>query len=187
MSTAAWAAGAALLAGSVRAVQIWRAAAPRPDVVNTAIFAALGEHRVKDLTGVLSGSGSGVYLDVARRICEPVAKLAAQSTDELRTTLDRDAQRALLYGIGRVQRWAWLDWVALIGILLAGTGAALEGAPSGVLALEVLTATLLWLSNLYGARSTATRLFAGSTALVDGLVEGRELLQRAVEHSDIES
>ena len=39
-----------------------------------------------------------------------------------------------------------------------------------------MAATLLWLSNLYGARSTATTAFAGATALVDGLIEARRHL-----------
>lgn len=177
MNTAAWAAGAALLAGSVRAVQLWRTSTPRPDVVNTAIFAALGEGKVAELTRGLRGSGSGAYLEVARRICEPVDKLTSENTDELRATLDRDAQRALLHGIRHLQRWAWLDWVALLGILIAGVGAAIDGSPSGVLALEVFAATLLWLANSYGARSAATRWFAGATALVDGLLEGRAALR----------
>jgi hypothetical protein len=38
---------------------------------------------------------------------------------------------------------------------------------------------LLWLSNAHGARSIATRSFAGAMALIDGLVAGREQIREA--------
>src|SRR5690606_21180157 len=117
----------------------------------------------------------------------PVTKLTAENVDELRRILDRDARRALLDGVGHLRRWAWLDWIALIGILLAGTGAAVDGAPSAVLALEVLAGALLWLSNWYGVRSIITQLVAGSTALMEGIVEGHELLPKHVVSTDASS
>lgn len=172
MSPSAWAVAVALAAGTLRAVQLWRAAA-RVDVVNSVILTSLGEGRGAELSGILRRAGSGLYLDIAAQICDPIQKLAHGSDNDLRERLDRDARSALLRALRRLRRWAWLDHVALLCILFTGLGALTGQTPSVALTAELLAATLLWLSNLYGARSTATSAFAGATALVDGLIEAR--------------
>ena len=176
MNPSAWAIAVALAAGTLRAVQLWRTSA-RVDVVNSVILTSLGEGRAADLSAVLRRAGSGLYLDVAARICDPVDKLAQGTDEELRQRLDHDARAALTRAMGRLRRWAWLDHVALLGILFTGLGALVGQAPSVVLTAELLVATLLWLSNLYGARSTATSAFAGAMALIDGLVDARAHLK----------
>lgn len=172
MSPGAWAVAVALTAGSFRAAQLWRAAA-RVDAVNSVILTSLGEGRGAELPGILRRAGSGLYLDVATSICEPIEKLAQGDDAELRQRLDRDAHAGLLRALKRLRRWAWLDHVTLLCVLFTGLGALTGQRPSLVLTAEVVAATLLWLSNLYGARSTATSAFAGATALVDGLIEAR--------------
>lgn len=168
-----WAVGAALLAGSVRAVQLWRASA-RVDVINSVVLTTLAEDRGRALSGVLRKSGSGLYLEIARRICEPIDKLAEGTDTDVQQRLDRDARAALSRATRRLQRLAWLDHIALLGILFTGIGAVTGEAPSTVLAVQLVAATLLWLSNMYGARTLVTSLFSGATALTDGLVKGRE-------------
>lgn len=175
MTPSAWAVGLALAAGTLRAVQLWRAST-RVDAVNSVVLASLAEGRGADLSGILARAGSGLYLDIAARICEPLDKLTEGTDDELRRRLDRDARAAASHALKRLRRWAWLDHVALLGILFTGLGAATGQTPTLVLTAEVLAATLLWLSNLHGARSTATRSLAGAMALVDSLVEGRNHL-----------
>lgn len=171
-----WALLAAFLLASLRCAQLWRTAS-RVDVINSVVLSTLAQGRGEELSQVLGRAGSGVYLAVAQAICEPVRKLREGTDREVRARLDRDARAALLRAVRRVQRLAWLDHLALLGILFAGLG-ALTGAATPVRALELLAATLLWLSNLLGARSQVTRCVAGATALVDSLVEARPHLPR---------
>ena len=81
---------------------------------------------------------------------------------------------------GRVTvRSSSLDSLALACIVFAGIAAAVDGRASPILALELLAATLLWLSNVRGARSIATRMVAGATALVDSLMKSLDMIRAA--------
>lgn len=173
-SAGAWAVGLALLFGSLRAVQLWRCSS-RVDVVNAVILGSLAEGRTRELEEVLRGAGSGAYLEVAREICRAWATVDPSSATELVKRLEREARGALIRATRRIQRWSWLDHGALLGILAAGLS-AFTGSASAILALELVAATLLWFSNLYGARSQGLRLVAGATALVESLVAARDHL-----------
>jgi hypothetical protein len=170
----AWAVGGALLLSSVRAALLWRTSS-RVDVVNAVVLGSLAEGRTRDLEAVLTHAGTGAYLPIARALCRAWQNFDATHDADLHKSLEREARRALLQATRRLRRWSWLDHGALLGILAAGLS-PFTGAASGILALELVAATLLWLSNLYGARSQALRLVAGATALVESLVAAEQHL-----------
>jgi hypothetical protein len=178
MTFSAWAILVSLVAASLRAALLLRAST-KVEAVNAAVLTTLAGGRGRELADLLSSSGPALYLGVARAISLPVDKISASDTAVVRKQLERDAQMALMEANRSLRRSAWLDAVALVGIALAGAAAMTGERPSLVHALGLLAATLLWLSNLYGARSLATRMFAGAMALVDGLVAGREQLEAA--------
>jgi hypothetical protein len=173
MTFSAWAILVSLVAASLRAALLLRAST-KVEAVNTAVLTTLASGRGRELADLLSSSGPALYLGVARSISLPVDKILASDAADVRKRLERDAQAALMVANRSLGRLAWLDAVALVGIALAGAAAVTGEYPSLVHALGLVAATLLWLSNLYGARSLATRMFAGAMALVDGLVTGRE-------------
>ena len=183
MTFSAWAILASLVAASLRAALLLRAST-KVEAVNAAVLTTLAGGRGRELADLLSSSGPALYLGVARSISLPVDKISASDTAVVRKQLERDAQIALMEANRSLRRSAWLDAVALVGIALAGAAAMTGERPSLVHTLGLLAATLLWLSNLYGARSLATRMFAGAMALVDGLVMGREQLEAANTKSD---
>lgn len=181
MGVASWAVGIALLLGSIRALGLWRFAA-RADVVNVVVMTTLAQGRGKDLGAVLDRSGSGLYLEVARAVAEPADKLLDGEPAELRARLERDARIALSQLNRKLRRHAWLDALSVVAIGLAGVTALVGERPSLVTTLGLVAASLLWLSNVRGARSTATQAYAAALALVDGLLESRESI-RAASHS----
>jgi hypothetical protein len=183
MSFSAWAILVSLIAASLRAALLLRAST-KVDAVNTAVLTTLAGGRGRELADLLSSSGPALYLGVARAVSLPLDKILAPDTADVRTRLERDAQGALVTANGSLRRLGWLDAVALAGIALAGAAAVTGEYPSLVHALGLVAATLLWLSNLYRARSLATRMFAGAMALVDGLVAGREQIGAANPKSD---
>ena len=178
MTFSSWAILVSLVAASVRAALLLRAST-RVDAVNTAVLTTLAGGRGRELADLLSKSGPALYLGVAQAISLPVERIFASDGAALRKELERQAQTALTAANRSLRRLAWLDAVSLVGIALAGAAAVTGEYPSLVHALGLLAATLLWLSNLYGARSLATRMFAGAMALVDGLVTGREQIGAA--------
>jgi hypothetical protein len=178
MTFSAWAILVSLVAASLRAALLLRAST-KVEAVNTAVLTTLAGGRGRELADLLSSSGPALYLGVARSISLPLDKISASDAADVRKRLERDAQAALMVANRSLSRSAWLDAVALVGIALAGAAAVTGEYPSLVHALGLVAATLLWLSNLYGARSLATRMFAGAMALVDGLVEGREQIGAA--------
>ena len=169
MDTGSYAVVVALLAGSVRALVLWRASIGVA-VVNVVVLTALAQGRGDALEALLRGSGSAPYLDVAGAIGRSLLTVrASQSPErELRQRVRRDAEAALVAAARRLRRHAWLEYVALAAILLAGFD-AVSGGATQFKALGLFAATLLWFSNVRGARSIATRHYAGAEALVDSL------------------
>jgi hypothetical protein len=178
MNLTGWAVIVSLVAGSIRAAQLVRAST-KVEVVNAVVLTTLASGRASELTKVLASSGSALYLAVALAISVPVEKLTASDESETRRRLERDAQIALLAANRALKRSMWLDATSIAAIVVAGAGAATSGSPSATTALGLVAATLLWLSNVYGARSIATRLFAGAMALIDGLIAGRDPIRSA--------
>jgi hypothetical protein len=152
--------------------------APKVDVVNVVVLSALADGRGRDLGALLVGRSP--YFDVVRALAEPLEKLTEDSDDRaLRKRLERDMLIALAAANRALRRFAWLDSLALVAIAFAGISAAVDRHATLVLALELFAATLLWLSNVRGTRSIATRLYAGATALVDGLLKSRDMIRKA--------
>jgi hypothetical protein len=178
MNLSGWAVIVSLVSGGIRAAQLFRASG-KVDAVNAVVLATLANGRGRELSAVLSGSGSALYLTVARAISVPLDKLLASDEREARRRLEGDAQIALMAANRALGRFAWLDFISLGAIVLAGVSAVTAESPSAMQALGLIAASLLWLSNLYGARSIATRMFAGAMALVDGLVAGRDQIRSA--------
>jgi hypothetical protein len=178
LSFSGWLIVLALLAASLRAALLFRAST-KVEAVNAVVITTLASGRGRELSDVLSKSGSGLYLTVARSISLPLDKLLVSDERELRERLERDAQIGFITATRALRRFAWLDAAALVAMLLAGASAVTGSPPSAMLGLGLVAATLLWLSNLYRARSIATRMFAAGMALVDGLVAGREQIRTA--------
>jgi hypothetical protein len=178
MNASNWAVGVALLVGSIRAIYLWRSA-PRVDVVNVVVLNALAEGRARDLDQLLQNVGSAPYFDLARAVAHSVERLPTTDDRAARKQLEREMMIALAAAHRALRRFAWLDTLALAAITFAGVAAAVDGRASLILALELLAATLLWLSNVRGARSIATRMVAGATALVDSLVRSLDMMRAA--------
>jgi hypothetical protein len=179
MNSASWAVGVALLFGSIRAIELLRSA-PKVDVVNVVVLSALAEGRGRDLDALLRHVGSSPYFDVARALAQPLEKLTDDTGDrELRKRLERETLIALATANRALRRFAWLDSLALVAVAFAGISAAVDRHATPVLALELVAATLLWLANVRGRRSLATRFYAGATALVDGLLKSRDMVRKA--------
>jgi len=176
MSASSWAVGFAFLLGSIRAIELWRSL-PRVDVVNVVVMSALAEGRGRDIERLLGSVGPSPYFKLARAIAQAFEKLTTSDPRTARRELEREAMIALGVANRALRRLAWLDMLALVAILFAGIAAAVDGRASVVLALELFAATLLWLSNVRGTRSIATRQYAGATALVDGMVKGIDALR----------
>ena len=178
MNASNWAVGFALFVGSLRAVELWRSA-PKAGVVNTVVLTALVEGRGADLARLLKSVGSAPYFELARSLVHPLDKLASGDARAVRKELEHDMMRALAIANVRLRRFAWLDSFALVAIAFAGVSAAVDGKATPVLALELLAATMLWLSNVRARRSIATRMYAGATALIDGLVKSLDMIRKA--------
>jgi hypothetical protein len=178
MNASNWAVGVALLVGSIRAIYLWRSG-PRVDVVNVVVLNALAEGRGRDLEKLLSSVGSAPYFDLARTVAHSLEKLPTTDDRAARKQLEREMMIALAAAHRALGRFAWLDSLALACIVFAGVAAAVDGRASLLLALELLAATLLWLSNVRGARSIATRMVAGATALVDSLMKSLDMIRAA--------
>jgi len=147
------------------------------DVVNVAIVSALAEGRSKELPWLLENAGSGLYLELARAIVEPPQKLLEGDEEQLQKRLERDARAAMVLGYRKLRRHAWLDSFAIVAIGYAGVSAMVGERPTWVTTLGLMAATLLWFTNLRWARSLATQLYSGSTALVDTLVASAEQIR----------
>lgn len=185
------------LAGSVRALLLWRASTS-VEVVNVVVLSVLAEGRGKDLQGVLRGSGSAAYLDVAAAIgrsalelradaearaameagasAEPEARAEAATERDPRQRLQHAAQAAILTAGKRLRRHAWLDSVVLATLAYAGIEAAMSASATSFEAVSLVAATLLWVANVLGARNIATRIYAGASALVDSVLASFENL-----------
>lgn len=171
MDSASLAVFSSLLAGSVRALLLWRASTS-VEVVNVAVLSALAQGRGQDLDGLLRGAGSGLYLDVARAIGRAALELQGTADHQApRQHLERSARAALIAAGQRLRRHAWLDFVALAALVYAGIDAAIYGRATPFKAVALLAATLLWLANLRSARAIATRSYAGASALVDSALQ----------------
>jgi hypothetical protein len=178
MNASNWAVGVALLVGSIRAIYLWRSA-PRVDVVNVVVLNALAAGRGRDLEKLLQSVGSAPYFDLARTVAHSLDELPTTDDRAARKQLEREMTIALVAAHRALRRFAWLDSLALACIVFAGIAAAVDGRASPILALELLAATLLWLSNVRGARSIATRMVAGATALVDSLMKSLDMIRAA--------
>lgn len=165
----------ALLAGTVRALVLWRAAIG-VDVVNVVVLQTLAEGHGGNLEKVLRGSGSALYLAVAGAIGRAALELQARGSEPLdtRQQLEQAAQRAILQAGSRLRKTAWLDVVALAGIGYAGIDAFTRHSASPFNPVALVAATLLWLANLRSARHIATRTYAGASALIESLALLRE-------------
>jgi hypothetical protein len=173
MTLANWAVGLAFFLGSIRAFELWRSA-PRVDVVNVVIMSTLAEGRGRELDRLLKGAGSSPYFGVALAVVNAFAKLETNQPRAARPLLEREMVVALAAANRALRRFAWLDAFALAGILVAGVTAGMGGHATFVMALSLVAATLLWLSNLRARRSIATRMYAGGSALVGDLVRGMD-------------
>jgi hypothetical protein len=162
----------ALVAGSIRALLLWRASVA-VDVVNVVVLNALAEGRGKSLREVLRGSGSAPYLDVAAAVGQAALDLSAgaSSDNTIRERLEHEARVAVHVASRRLFRHAWLDALSLVAIAFAGVNAVMSSRTSGVESVGLIAATLLWVSNVRAARSIGTRVYSGATALVDSLLE----------------
>lgn len=177
MNLASWAVLGALVLGSLRALLLFRLSTG-VEAVNAVVLATLASGRGRDLGGVLGGSAV-LYASVARSICEPLDKLWESDRQALRRRLERDAHAAIVGAQRALGRFAWLDALSLAAIVLAGVSALTGVVPTAKVAVGLLAATLLWLSNLYGARGVSRRIAAGAFALVDSLVTGAEEIRKA--------
>ena len=173
MDAATYAVVLALLAGTLRAAELWRASIGVA-VVNVVVLNALAEGRGKNLREVLRGSGSAPYLDAAAAIGQAAFELGASESpeDTIRERLEQEARVAVIAASGRLRKHAWLDAVALAAIVFAGLNAVMNASASEVESIGLVAATLLWFANMRGARSIMTRVYSGATALVDSLREG---------------
>jgi hypothetical protein len=144
------------------------------DVVNVVVVSALAQGKASELRGVLKNAGSGLYLGVAESIAQPFDKFELEDAKELRTRLERDAQRALSLANRSLGRFAALDGLAIVAIVASGVWAMTVERPSLSTTLGLLAATVLWFANVRGARAISTRAYAGAMALVDSLVKSAE-------------
>jgi hypothetical protein len=162
---------AALLAGSVRALLLWRASIG-VDVVNVMVLQTLAEGRGASLDQLLRGSGSGLYLDVAGAIGRAALDLGTGGGEETDARKQlQHAGRVAIQSAGRhLRRSAWLNILALTGIGYAGIDAVTRASATPFKAVALLTATLLWLANLRSASHIATRIYAGASSLIDDLL-----------------
>lgn len=174
----------ALLAGSLRAVQVWRKAA-RVDVVNVVVLNTVASGKVRDLPALLRSSGQRGYSEVALAVAESAMRLVVQSQSggdapghdrrmptlpEARAILEHEAVRAVIPAVRRTWSDTVLDAVVLLGLVFAGVNAAVGNQASVAIAAGLLAATLLWISNVSGSRANATRIYAGAMALADSMV-----------------
>jgi hypothetical protein len=175
VDTGAYAVVLALLAGTLRALSLWRAAS-RVEVVNVVVLNALAQGRGHQLETLLRGSGSGPYLAVAGAIGRAALELreSAPLEQSPRQALQHAARAALFDAGRRLRRHAWLDFVSLAAIAYAGIDAITRASATPFKAVALLAATLLWLANLRTARSIATHSYAGAGALVDSLLASFE-------------
>jgi ABC-type multidrug transport system fused ATPase/permease subunit len=165
----------ALVAGSIRALMLWRASIA-VDVVNVVVLSALAEGRGEKLRDLLRGSGSAPYLEVAATVGNAALDLSSAAMGEntenrFRERLEHEARVAVAAANRRLLRNAWLDALSLIAIVFAGLNAVMNARASGVATVGLIAATLLWFSNVRGARSIGTRVYSGATALVASLLE----------------
>jgi hypothetical protein len=178
MNVSAWAVAGALSLGTVRAVQIFRLSS-KVEVVNAVVLTTLANGRGHELSKLLESAGRGLYLGVARSIGLFFMQLLGSEDTDLRGRLRKEAQTALIVASRSLRRFAWLETLSLALIVLAGVGAVTGENPSAMVALGLVAATLLWLSNVYATRNVATRLFAGAMALVDSLLAGIDPIREA--------
>jgi len=172
MDAGSYAIVSALIAGSVRALMLWRASVA-VNVVNVVVLSALAEGRGESLREMLRGSGSAPYLDVAAAVGHAALDVRAGANTEktIREHLQRAARVAVSAASRRLLRHAWLDAVSLTAIVFAGLNAVMNAGASGVESVGLVAATLLWLANVRGARSIGTQVYSGATALVSSLLE----------------
>jgi len=177
VDTGTYAVVSALLAGTVRALLLWRASI-RVEVVNVVVLSALAEGRGRELESLLRGSGSALYLDVAGAIGRAALELRQGGAEESpRQWLQRAAQAGVFSAGRRLRRHAWLDLVSLAAIAYGGLGALASASATPFKAVALLSATLLWLANLRMARSIATRIYAGASSLVDSVLASLDQVQ----------
>jgi len=168
----------ALMAGSLRAVNVWRAAA-KVAVINVVVLDTLARGRSRDLPALLSGAGPGAYRGVVQAVAKSALRLSKKRTQEgqhlsmseARERLERDAARAVISATRRAGLDTSLDVILLVALLFGGIHAATSNHATGPLALGFVAATLLWISNVWGSRSHVTRMYAGAMALAEGLAQ----------------
>jgi hypothetical protein len=172
----------ALMAGSLRAVKVWRAAA-KVAVINVAVLSTLAQGRSRDLPALLRGAGPGAYRSVAQAVAESALRLSTEgnkgelSVREAQQQLERDAARAVIAAARRAGVDTALDSLLLIALVFASVNAAVNDQATGPLALGLVATTLLWISNVWGSRSHVTRMYAGAMALADGLAQSLDNLE----------
>lgn len=171
MDTGTYAVVLAFFAGTVRALLLWRASIG-VEVVNVAVLAALAEDRGASLEKLLRGAGSGLYLDVAGAIGRAALELqtSGPGEPEERRQLEHAARSAIQSAGRAVQRHAWLDYLGLVAVGYAGIDALTHASATPFKAVALVAATLLWFANLRTARHIATRIYAGASALIDGVL-----------------
>ncbi len=171
---------AAFVVGAIRAADLWRLGG-RVEVVNVAVVSAFARKQGDQLPALLRQSGPSVYLGIATTIAESTLRFLATHTDSgpsrrhaLREFVERDTRSALIVATRQLRQRSWLDTVALISIGYSGVQVAVYGGASMMLALGMIGATLLWLSNSWAARHLGRRFAVGATVLIESL--GRTLL-----------
>ncbi len=170
----------ALLAGSIRALVLWRASIGVA-VVNVAVLGALVEGHGQSLRTLLRRSGSGWYLDVAGAIGQSALDLSSgeHADDELQKRLRHAAHAAIFAANRRLQRHAWLGHFSLAAIAFAGFDVTFNASAGPLKAGGMVAATLLWVANVRTARSIATRIYVGANALVDSLLASLDQIRAA--------
>jgi hypothetical protein len=178
VETETYAVVAALLAGTVRALLLWRASI-RVEVVNIVVLKALAEGRGRELESILRGSGSALYLEVAGAIGRAALELqgATAAEQDPRKWLQHAAQAGIFSAGRRLRRHAWLDFLSLASIAYSGVGALASASATPFKAVALLAATLLWLANMRTARSIAMHCYAGASALIDSVLASFEQVQ----------
>ncbi len=185
---------AAFVLGALRAVELRRIGG-RIEVINVVVVSAFANRQAEQIPELLRASGPSIYLSVASAITDATLKFRThRRADESSTVrsrrdalveyVERDARAALILATRRLRKHSWLDTVTILALGYAGIQVAIYGEASAMLALGMVSGTLLWLSNVLGVRHLARRFAIGAAALIESLHQTLEELPPAVEREE---
>jgi hypothetical protein len=171
MDIGSYAVVVAFVAGTVRALLLWRSSTS-VEVVNVVVIETLAGGHGASLEKLLRGSGSALYLEVAGALGRAAFELRAggRESRDARQQLEHVARGAIQKAGTQLRRSAWLDALALASACYAGIDAVTRTSATPFKAVALAAATLLWLANVQSARHIATRVYAGANALIEGLL-----------------